>query len=237
MLIDCPGCGKSYHIIKAALAPYGRRVACPRCDSIWFVSQDGQSIPDVPEDLAEAAIEVGAFDDVELSPPAAFVRPPPPGPASRRDSSWVLGSLALVAIGMALIGFRSQIVQLWPRAATAYAVIGMSVNLRGLALENFHTVAMSDGGRTILGIEGDITNLRAETTKIPPIRLAVRDARGRTVYSWNVKAREPMLAANQTTAFRTRLAAPPPEGSDVLVDFAPSPKTTLAAAWQQVARF
>ncbi len=48
MLIDCPGCGKSYHIIKAVLAPLGRRVACPRCDSIWFVSAEGIASAEPP---------------------------------------------------------------------------------------------------------------------------------------------------------------------------------------------
>lgn len=236
MLIDCPGCGKSYHIIKAALAPYGRRVACPRCDSIWFVSQDGQCIPDVPDDRFEADIESDSVEDIELPPRQDGARPSfPPAPAPRRGPSWIHVSLVLVAISMALIGFRSQIVRLWPRAATAYAAIGTPVNLRGLALENFHTVAVSDGARTILGIEGAITNLRAETTRIPVIRLAIRDARGRTLYSWDVKARQPKLAAKQSLEFRTRLAAPPTDGADVLVDFVPASERT--AAWPQVWRF
>jgi len=237
MLIDCPGCRKSYHIIKAALAPYGRRVACPRCDSIWFVSQDGQCIPDVPDDLIEAEIEPNAAEDAELPPPGDVETTPFPPVPPRPAPSWIRGSLVLVAISMALIGFRSQIVQLWPRAATAYGAIGIPVNLRGLALENFHTVAISDGARTILGIEGDITNLRAETTKIPVLQLAIRDAQGRTLYSWNVKAQQPKLAAEQSLEFRARLAAPPPEGVDILVDFVPAPQKTLATVWQRVWRF
>lgn len=246
MLIDCPGCGKSYHIIKAVLAPYGRRVACPRCDSIWFVSQDGYCAPEVPDDLLEddllgtgADIELDAAEGAEPLPSDDVARPPLPleRPPQPRGPHWIRRSCALLALSMALIGFRSQIVQLWPRAATAYIAMGLPVNLRGLALENFHTVAVNDGSRTILGIEGDITNLRAETTKIPVIRLAIRDAQGRTLYSWNVKAQQPKLTANQTLVFRTRLAAPPAEGTEVLVDFVPAPQKTLATAWRHVWHF
>ncbi len=38
MLIDCPGCAASYHITKAALSPSGRRVACPRCETVWLAT-------------------------------------------------------------------------------------------------------------------------------------------------------------------------------------------------------
>jgi predicted Zn finger-like uncharacterized protein len=238
MLIDCPGCGKSYHIIKAVLAPYGRRVACPRCDSIWFVSQDGQCIPDVPNDFIEADVEADVVDDLDLASPGDIARTSlPPALPPWGGPSWVRVSLALVVISMALIGFRREIVQLWPRTATGYAAIGMTVNLRGLALENFRTVAISEGARTVLGIEGDITNLRAETTKIPLIRLAVRDAQGRTLYSWDVKARQPKLEGNQSLEFRTRLAAPPTDGADVLVDFVPAAEKPFATAWRQAWRF
>jgi predicted Zn finger-like uncharacterized protein len=254
MLIDCPGCGKSYHIIKAALGSSGRRVACPRCDAIWFVGLDGSAnvaAPELAEDLAAndlaftAEISLAAGDYVHFAKPTELVLPPAdvkkPRAAvaitRRRQPSGLLACVAVVTLGMALIGFRSEMVRLWPRAATAYTALGLPVNLRGLGLENFHTVTLNDGYQSVLGVEGEITNLRAQPIKLPSIRLAIRDGDGRRLYSWVVSAQKPRLAPGETVLFRTRLAAPPAAGRDILVDFTPAPPTALAALWRRVWRF
>jgi predicted Zn finger-like uncharacterized protein len=241
MLIDCPGCEKSYHIIKAMLAPAGRRVACPRCDSIWFVSAEGISAAEAPDaaNLAYqsdlAAIEDDEAIELDLMP-VETARAVRPLPAPRR-SSYFLTGLMVLALSMGLIGFRQGVVKLWPKAETAYAALGLPVNLRGLSLDHFHTIAIKDGTETVLGIEGDITNLRDKTAKIPPIRLAIRDVHGRILYSWIVAAQDPKLGANKTMNFRTRLAAPPQGGKDVLVDFVPEPRQKLAALWHKALPF
>lgn len=245
MLIDCPGCGKSYHIIKAVLAPLGRRVACPRCDSIWFVSAKGIASAE-PPNASELAFDpdLGAIHEdeepTELDLMPVEIEKAPrhvPEAVPPRRPSFFLTGLAILALSMGLIGFRQGVVRLWPKAETAYAALGLPVNLRGLALEHFHTVAINDGSETVLGIEGDITNLRAKAARIPPIRLAIRDVHGRILYSWIVAAQQPKLGGNKTTTFRARLAAPPADGQDVLVDFVPEPGQKLAALWRKAFPF
>ncbi len=186
MLIDCPGCGKSYHIIKAVLGPSGRRVACPRCDAIWFVAAGGSSGGEAAgacrrsvgcgghrlrrrRNVALAELTEVVIPQAEVKkPPGAF--PTAPAAAQRRSGpSWVVIGGAFLALSMALIGFRTQVVSLWPRTATAYAALGLPVNLRGLALEHFHTITTNDGFETVLGIEGEITNLRAHAVKKIPL--------------------------------------------------------------------
>jgi predicted Zn finger-like uncharacterized protein len=249
MLIDCPGCGKSYHIIKAALGSSGRRVVCPRCDSIWFVAGETDT---APEDALYDAVPPADAEDIclatpiEIELPAADVKRPDrtAAKAARRQTPRQPGfcaGLLCLAISMALIGFRAQAVRLWPPAATAYAAVGLPVNLRGLAFSQFHTVTLNDGQQTVLGVEGAITNLRSHAVSVPPIRFAIRDALGREIYSWSVPAQTPRLGAHATSAFRARLAAPPEAGRDVLVEFAPMPQKTPAkpqlSAWGKVWRF
>ncbi len=257
MLIDCPGCGKSYHIIKAALGPTGRRVACPRCDAVWFVASDegGAAAAGPDQDLAfEAAISIVAASGEArfpalsgVVPPARFspyrfspAQPMPAASARRRRpvlTEMFLG-VALIALAMSLIGFRTGIVWLWPRVASVYAVLGLPVNLRGLALEHFHTVTTNDGFQTVLGIEGEIANLRARATKIPPLRLAIRDGQGHILYSWLVAAPKQRLAASEILAFRAKLAAPPAAGRDVLVSFTAAPsRKSLAFLWNAAWHF
>jgi hypothetical protein len=48
----------------------------------------------------------------------------------------------------------------------------------------------------------------------------LRGADKRELYVWTAPAPKAMLAANERVAFRTRLAAPPQDASDVMVRFA-----------------
>lgn len=257
MLIDCPGCGTSYHIVKAVLGAAGRRVVCPRCDSIWFVGADGMPGAEEPAggEVSLAAGEIclpGDDDASSLAEMSESLSLPPhmratPGAAAqcaprqakptfapRRAVLREMGAaLALIGLAMALIGFRAGVVEIWPRAATAYAAIGLPVNLRGLAFAHVRSVTANDGFENVLKIAGNIVNLRARATPIPPIRIAVRDRHSRTLYSWVVTAPKRRLGARQSLAFHAELAAPPKAGHDILVRFDGRPPRSLAALWQK----
>ncbi len=234
MLIDCPGCAKSYHIIKAALGANGRRVACPRCDAIWFATASAPAIePDGP-----ATIEISADDIVLAGPPKKrstkapekSVQPAPaPRPGGRSPFlSNLCGGAALLAFGMAVIGFRAEIVRLYPPTSTAYAALGLPVNLRGLELRNLRTVSTRDGSGPILGIEGEVANVAADEAEVPPIELTIRDRDGHELYSWTARSQKRRLAAGESILFRARLAEPPAGGHDVLARFATAEPETLA---------
>jgi predicted Zn finger-like uncharacterized protein len=230
MLIDCPGCNKSYHIIKAALGPKGRRVACPRCDAIWFVAAegaDGQAASSI-----YPTIEIPTED---IKPPRKRVAKPPlrAPPAALRQHSSVLRELctgaALLVSGMAFIGCRAEIVRLCPPTSIVYASLGLPVNLRGLELRDLHTVSTHDGAEPVLGVEGEIANVREGTTLVPPIELTIRDGDGHVLYSWTATPQKHWLAAGETLQFRARLAEPPPGGHDVLARFATAEPETVAS--------
>lgn len=227
MLIDCPGCRKSYHIFKGALGPDGRRVACPRCDAIWFVpgaSALAEATALTPKPGHPLAFtHVASGDAGRTLPPAGRGQRKP-----RMRAGWPL-SFVVLALGMALIGWRAEMVRLWPPSATLYASLGLPVNLRGLALANFHTVTLLDGHQRVLRIEGEIINLRRQATPLPPIRLSVTDAQGHSLYSWTVVAQKSRLAAGEKLLVRARLAAPPAAGRHLLVDFAGAPTGALTS--------
>src|SRR5271154_4038854 len=175
MLIDCPGCANSYHIIRAALGPNGRRVACPRCDTIWFVAANGEIENPETRDLSRISspIEISADDFFRNAPlqkvastslQLANVSPAqvPRANAGRRlqrISKDLLAGATVLALGMALIGFRADVSRLWPQAGSAYAAIGLPINLSGLEVRNLHTITTNDGRETVLGIEGEIVNI------------------------------------------------------------------------------
>jgi predicted Zn finger-like uncharacterized protein len=225
MQIDCPGCAKSYHIVKAALGPNGRRVACPRCDAVWFIAadgRDGQLAPLIPTPLEIPANDVRPRKK-QVAKPAA--------PISRPHSSLkeLCAGAALLVSGMALLGLRAEIVRLWPPTSTVYAALGLPVNLRGLELRDLHTVSTRDGSEAVLGIEGKIANIRSSVTKVPPIELSIRDPSGHILYSWTATSQKRRLAAGETIVFRAQLAEPPAGSYDVLARFATPQLQTVAA--------
>src|SRR5579875_2194604 len=203
MLIDCPGCAKSYHIIRAALGPNGRRVACPRCDTIWFVSPYGATdATTVPPPALVAEIEVSLQHVARALPtaPAEKVksqpRPPSPSGLSHFARNLCVGG-ALLASVMAAIGFRADIVRLWPQSGMAYAALGLPVNAYGLELHGLHTRAASDASGPVLGIEGEIVNVRPQEAAVPPVELTIRDRSGRMLYSWTMRTQKRRLAAGE----------------------------------------
>jgi predicted Zn finger-like uncharacterized protein len=235
MLIDCPGCAKSYHIIKAALGPSGRRVACPRCDTIWLVTAEG--LPSCAETRISAPIPASIELSVEdmlrpLKRKASLAGPIQPPAARRPRGSLFLRDLctgmALLVFGMASLGFRAEIVRLWPPTSTGYAALGLPVNLSGLELRNLHTVSTRQGAEAVLGIEGEIANVRSAKTEVPPVELAIRDEDGHVLYSWTVMSQKHSLAAGESILFRARLAEPPAGGHDVLARFATMEPETVA---------
>jgi predicted Zn finger-like uncharacterized protein len=235
MLIDCPSCAKSYHIGRAALGPRGRNVACPQCLTSWFVTPDAKGIAD--RSLDEAEDDFGA---PEISAEAISERAREPtyeelyGPSVKSEERIVPASqrrmprpsrgamiiCAVLAAAVGVIGLRAAIVRLWPQAAGIYAAVGLPVNERGLDLKHLQVNLVHDGTQALLVVDGEIANKRSGDTPVPKIKLAVRDAAGHEIYTWDEASPKPRLRSGETIAFRARLVAPPAEGHDIFVRFA-----------------
>ena len=221
MLIDCPGCAASYHITKAALGPNGRRVACPRCQTVWLAA------PSRPE--AASFIKTTPHFSPEEEPPPkqpdyvrAIAAPLPREfrPRGMGLAGKFLASTAALILAMGLIASRDAVARVWPGAGRLYADIGMPVGRQSLAIRELHTVLTRVNGEVFLGVEGLILNQGQEETVVPPIRLAILDAAGNELYTWQVAPARHALQGGDNLPFRARLAEPPLEGRDVVAHFA-----------------
>ncbi len=237
MLIDCPSCGASYHITKATLEPNGRRVACPRCETIWFAKPNKPDIeedatlpfaPDLrisPDDRLTAGMghKGLAHTDTAHKSFARAVSTPVPSVPRPHIPAFVHNCFAgtlLLALAMGLIASRGTVARAWPGAGRLYAAIGIPVEHNGLAIRDLHTSLTRLDGQLLLGVEGEIVNLRPDATPVPAVRLAIRDADGHELYAWTVRAERRTLAAGDSLLFRARLAQPPAGGRDVAARFA-----------------
>ena len=75
-------------------------------------------------------------------------------PLSRLQS----GVLALLIIDAIIIAWRDDFVRIMPQTASFYSMLGLSVNLRGLAFDDVNTATEQHDGVPIIVVDGTIVN-------------------------------------------------------------------------------
>ncbi|HZQ14493.1 MAG TPA: MJ0042-type zinc finger domain-containing protein [Pseudolabrys sp.] len=197
---------------------------------------------EAPAPQAAAPEPVAIADAPSLVPPIEHAPLPEPGQApieaddvesyaarrermqarrkqSRRSSRWTAIVLVLFSINVALIGARDEVVRYLPQTASLFAAIGLPVNLRHLKFENVHISKEVQDGVNILIVEGTIVSDASKPIPVPRLRFAARTATGQEIYTWTALPSRSILGPGETLDFRSRLASPPPEASDVMVRF------------------
>jgi hypothetical protein len=123
-----------------------------------------------------------------------------------------------LAIG-AIMWWRNDVVRAMPPSASLFRLVGLPINLRGLGFADLRATQEEHDGVAVLVIEGTIENVTGSTVGVPRLRFALRDATQAELMSWTAPPDRGRLDAGQALPFRSRLAAPPTDGSDILVRF------------------
>ena len=126
---------------------------------------------------------------------------------------------AMGALILALMIWRAEIVRLLPQTASFYRMVGLEVNLRGLAFKDIKITNETVDGKPVLVIEGMIVGETKKPVEMPRLRFSVRDAQGAEIYAWNAVLEQPVLKPGERAHFKSRLASPPPEGRNIDVRF------------------
>jgi predicted Zn finger-like uncharacterized protein len=142
----------------------------------------------------------------------------PPIPGMPRISLPV-ACAAMGALAMALVIWRAEMVRLLPQTATFYKMVGLEVNLRGLAFKDIKITNETVEGKPVLVIEGIIVGETKKAVELPRLRFSVRDEQGAEIYAWNAVLEQPVLKPGESAYFKSRLASPPPEGRNIDVRF------------------
>jgi hypothetical protein len=142
--------------------------------------------------------------------------PPIPGMPS---VSLPIACAAMGALALALIIWRADVVRMLPQTATFYKMVGLDVNLRGLAFKDIRITNETVEGKQVLVIEGTIVGETQKPVELPRLRFSVRDEQGAEIYAWNAVLEQPVLKPGERAYFKSRLASPPPEGRNIDVRF------------------
>ena len=198
-------------------------------DPVAAVEVEAPSIAPVDLDDGQPPIEIEAdhaaeedaepLEDIETYAARrnkrGFGRPSWHWPLSNLQS----GILALIITNAILVGWRGDVVRILPQTASFYAMLGLPVNLRGLAFDSVATTTEQHEGVPILVVEGSVVNNTRKIVDVPRLKFVVRNAANEEVYSWTAVAPRATLPPGEVVAFRSRLASPPTDGRDVLVRF------------------
>lgn len=147
--------------------------------------------------------------------------------AGRVSATPILALLAAALLAYGLLA-RESVVRAAPEMARLYALVGLEVNLRGLAIERVVSTRYEEDGSRVLEVEGVVANVADEPRPVPPLAFSLWDETETSLYSWTVDPPRGDLAPGESAPFRARLVAPPAEARQVSVRFAPASRATLA---------
>lgn len=241
MILTCTSCSTRYYADDAAIGAAGRTVRCAACGFSWF-AEPQLELRDAADGVAAAA-ETGhskpeplTRERVERLRRAAQQPGPAPSAAAkfraqqaermRRERAravvavWGATGAALAASATGMVAFRQDVAEIWPRSASAFAALGLEVNVYGLEFYDLAVERAFDGPTPILLVSGEVRNIGRDNKMVPPVRVSLRDGQSQEIFDLvNVVTEEP-LAAGGSTAFQIRVENPPVDAVDLEATFA-----------------
>ena len=251
MILTCPDCATRYVVDDERIGPQGRAVRCAACGTRWTAMPEPEPaaavaaapeasaapVPDpAPEpDFSELAFEPKPLPADEL--PRAFRDKVHTQKRARQAAAtgaiWagMIGILALLIA--AAVVLRQDVARLWPRTAGAYAMVGLPVNLVGLAIESQHAQPALKDGHAAVVVTGALRNVLGRPVAAPPLRISLLNTAGKTVL---VKIADPggaRIPPGEVRRFSVDVLDPPVSATDVEIAFVidgKRPKGVLSAA-------
>ena len=236
MILTCPACATSYFIRDEAVGPEGRKVRCQSCGEVWRATPDEPlELTLAPDPAVAAAATPATPPEPDPAPTAASLAetPAPELPRAFRARAdrqkklrraaadgVVWAGLASVFIGIIGAGwlFRVDVVEMYPRAASAYAAVGAEVNPTGLDFEAVGARAMTDDPGMVL-VSGALRNVREREIVAPAVRVALLDVHGAEVGHKVVRIDAAPVLPGKVQGFAVRIADPGGKAAGVGVDF------------------
>jgi predicted Zn finger-like uncharacterized protein len=211
IVLSCPSCSTRYRADPQAIGATGRRVRCASCGHTWNAEvEDPSGLPaleDLPgtgeDEIAEPKKPHEAFRERQAAKRRTMS-------AAAAGGAWggLLAAWALFAV--AAWHWRVDVVTIWPRAASAYAAVGMDVNPYGFEVGELTITRESEHGVPLLIIEGSVRNFDRRTRAVPVLRARLKDNHAASLLEWNIPVSGGAVRSGETRQFRTVVSDPDP---------------------------
>jgi len=228
MILTCPECATSYFVDDGKVGPQGRSVRCTGCGCRWHAKTEPvlelKTVPEIGAVAFEPAPEPVALAEAPAAELPKVFRARTE--AKRNTRKAAVAGAAWAGIAASFVGliasaavFKVEMVKLWPKSASAYAMVGLPVNATGLEFEDISAKPALQDGRAALVVSGKIRNVEDRIIPAPPLRIILLDKSGKKV---GQKISDPENAAvppGETRHFVVSLIDPPAAAKDVEVAF------------------
>ena len=147
-------------------------------------------------------------------------------------AAWGVTGAALAASAAGMVVFRQDVAELWPRSASAFAALGLDVNVYGLEFYDLAVERAFDGPTPILLVSGEVRNIGRDDKLAPPLRISLRDGDSHELYHVVHVLSETPLAAGASAPFQIRVENPPADAVDLEAAFASMTEAYAASVEQ-----
>jgi len=210
MILTCSACQTTYFAEPSTIGPDGRQVKCASCGHTWFVDAAGEvAKPRVTTSAAHTAYLRTVHErQVKRSRFAAI-------------GAWAgVGVVAVSALGLAVVN-RNAVVDTWPRAASAYALVGLEVNRFGVTFENVERRRELVGTVPVLTVAADVRNPGKRAQAAPVVRIGLRDTFGREIAVHGAEVYPAEIGPGEAGRFEAVIENPPADSYTLDLSFVP----------------
>jgi predicted Zn finger-like uncharacterized protein len=245
MILTCSSCSTRYYTDDSAIGASGRTVRCAACGFSWFAEPQLElSSKTEAAALPGAGAEPLTRERVERLRRAAEQPGPAPSAAAkfraqqaermRKERTraaiavWGATGAAVAASATGMVAFRQDVAELWPRSASAFAALGLDVNVYGLEFFDINVERAFDGPTPVLLVSGEVRNIGRDDKLVPPVRLSLRDNRSQEIFQVVNAVTDAPIEAGASLPFQIRVENPPVDAVDLEATFASFSEISVA---------